>query len=124
MRVTLDAAPPTPFRLAVARHGYTVRQLAKVLGCSHTHLSRVLAGERALADPARARLLGLGFHEHELATEVLAPEQAAAVAVADAVVLARRQQGLPDYPSPEVVTAIARVLAKALINAEAEAVGQ
>jgi plasmid maintenance system antidote protein VapI len=48
---------PSPLVLAAHLTGLSLRQLAKDLGVSHSHLSRAIRGERVLTPALAARLL-------------------------------------------------------------------
>ncbi len=123
------AATPTPLRLAMAERGFNASSLARALGCHRTHLTHVLAGRRTLLDPYRAKAVALGFTEAELSTEPidLVDRLRVAEVTREAVAASREAQGLSaTVTDDEVLDAVARILARALLGmapAKAEAVG-
>ncbi len=122
------------FREAIRQRGFTQASLAAELGCSRSHLTKVVAGADGIGG-LRARLLALGFTEAELVVpspgvqlaerRALAEREANHVALADLtlgdlVAASRRAQGLPDrVEDPHVLDAVARVIATALLRTEA-----
>ncbi len=113
----LDAsAPVSPLQVAVHRAGYTATTLAAELGCSRSHVARVLQGNRRFSRRLQDRLTELGIEDTDSAPAgyvAMDPLQL----LGDLVASARMVLGLPPTCPPVVVIeAVARTLGRALLD--------
>jgi hypothetical protein len=106
--------PEPPLRDAMVRHGYNVSSLSRALGCSRGTVHDALAGRRLLSDQYRAKAKKLGFADEDFEAAPPSPLVAAAHELAER---SRAEQGLPSLiEDPDTLDAVARILARALLD--------